>query len=141
MVENKFTPIKIKLIKEEAKERDKTGDIVVSKTKRPDPQTGKITEEINYARNDLVGLMALLGRFDSRKHAIKDWKMSVKIRDKMRNAYLKDFEEIELTLDEATFLKLYLKELPEKDGQEHALPEFELRTLFGITDQLEGGKE
>lgn len=132
MVDNKYTPIKIKFIKEEAKEKDKKGDIVVSKTPQGD---------INYTRNDVVGLMALLSKFDTRIHPLKDWKQSMKVRNKVRDAYLEDLEEIELTLDEAAFLKIYLKELPEKEGQQQNMLEHELRTLFGIQEQLESGGE
>lgn len=132
MAENKFTPIKIKFIKEEAKERDKKGNIVLSKTP---------TGDINYARNDLIGLMSLLSKFDTRIHPLKDWKLSMKVRNKLRDAYLEDLEEIELTLDEAAFLKIYLKELPEKEGQQQNMLEHELRTLFGIQEQLESGGE
>jgi len=125
----KYEPIKIKLTKEEGKEKDKKGRIVVSRSPR--------TNEVNYVRNDIIGLMALLRRFDTRIHPVKDWKMSIKVRSKVSEAYIKDLKEIELSIDEAAFLKLYLQELPEKEGKQEAIQEFELRTLFGVSEQLE----
>lgn len=137
--ENKFAPIKITLVNEEAKEKDENGKVVVSKVRKRDPKTGEMvkTDESNYIRNDLVGLNHLMGRFDTRIHTPKDWKMSIKINSKITEAYLNDLKEIELTLDEASFLKLYLKELPEKEGKQESIPEFEIRTLFGIIEQME----
>lgn len=131
-MENRFTPIKLQFIKEEAKERDSKGKVEVSKDLKGD---------IRYTRNDLIGLMSLLGRFDTTLHPPKDWKQSINIKTKITEAYLGDLEEIELTLDQASFLKLYLQELSEKDGKREPLPEHELRTLFGISEQLEGEKE
>ena len=131
-MENKFTPITIKFVKEEAKDKDSKGNIVVSKNPKG---------EVNFLRNDLVGLAALLRRFDTRIHPPKDWKQSIKIKEKLTEAYIKDAEGIELTLDQATFLKLYLKDLPEKEGKQEALPEFELRTLFGTLDQFDNKEE
>lgn len=131
-MENKFTPIKIIFIKEEAKEKNKKGIFEVSKN----PQG-----EINYMRNDLIGLMALLRRFDTRIHPPKDWKMSIKIKDKLTEAYVNELESIDLNLDQASFLKLYLKEMSDKEGQKDPLPEHELRTLFGVLEQFESGEE
>ena len=122
----KETQIKLELVTIEAREKDKKGKIVVSK--RPD------TNEINYIRNDIVGLMTLLRRFDTKLHIMRDWKMSVKIKDKLSEAYLNDFKEIRLTLDEAAFLKNYLQELPEKEGKQESISEFEIRTMISIQE-------
>jgi len=131
MAINKFEPIKIRFIKEEAQEKNKKGELEVLKTPQGD---------ISYVRNDLMGLLGLLGRFDTKIHSVKDWKMSIKIKDKMRDAFTRELDEIELTLDEATFVKLYLKELPEKEGLRESIPEYELRTLFGILEQFDREK-
>jgi len=127
-MENKFEPIKIEFVKEEAKERDKKGNVIISK----DPQG-----EINYVRNDLIGLMGLLRRFDTRIHPQKDWKISIKIKDKLTKVYIEKGESVGLTLDQATFLKLYLKELPDKEGKQEKIPEHEIRTMFGILEQFD----
>jgi len=124
----KFKPITIKLIQEEAKEKNDKGEVVVSK----DPQGNT-----NYLRNDLVGLQRLLSRFDTRIHTVKDWKLSIKIKEKITKAYLDDLKEIDLNLDQAAFLKIYLKEFPEKEGKNENLLEYELRTLFGILEQID----
>ena len=120
--------IKIKLVIEEAKDKDGKGNIITSK----DPETGRV----NYARNDSVGLLELLGKLDTKRHPLNSWKQSMKVKDKLTNAYLKDLKEIELSLDEASFLKLYLKEFSEKEGKEMSIKGFELKTLFGILEQF-----
>ena len=121
-------PIKIKLVIEEAKDKD--GKVV----KLMNPETRK--EEVNYKRNDIFGLLGLLRKFDTKIHTMQDWKQSIKLKDKLSNAYVNDLEEIDLSLEEATFLKLYLKEYSEKEGKTSDTPEFELRTLFGVLEQF-----
>jgi helix-turn-helix protein len=44
--------------------------------------------------------------------------------------------DLELSLDEASFLKSYLDEIPEKEGKEVQLQEFEIRTLVSVLEQL-----
>jgi hypothetical protein len=100
--------------------------------------------ESRYKREDINGLMSLLGRFDSRMHDVSDMKMVLKIRDKLYDAWGKDAQEIELSLNEATFLKTYLQEFQEKDGKfqpndekKEPMREFEMRTLVGLLDEME----
>lgn len=122
-------PILLELTSIVAKRKDlKTKVIVEDK----DPNSG----ELRYTRNDVVGLMSLLGKMDTRIHAQRDWKSMVQIKDKLTECYLEDKTELDLSLDQASFLKLFLKELPDKEGKDHMLSDFELQTLFGIQDQL-----
>lgn len=109
--------------------------------KRKDKKLGVVDDkdpsgELRYVRNDVVGLMSLLGKFDTRIHAPKDWKTMMQLKEKITDCYLHDKTELELSLDQAAFLKLFLKELPEKEGKSAQLSDFELTTLFGIQEQL-----
>jgi len=92
--------------------------------------------EIAYVRDDYNGLLALLNHFDSRLHVMKDYKVFIKVRDKVQEAWLKDWTELELSLDEAAFLKEYFKNLNEKDGANTQLQQFEIRTLVGVLEAL-----
>ena len=93
--------------------------------------------EKQYKRDDYVGLLQLLNRFDSRLHTIKDYKSFTHLKDNLLQHWAKEDTTVDLSLDEATFLKEYLKTLPDKEGKEGRLAEFEIRTLIGILEQLE----
>lgn len=100
--------------------------------------------ESMFIRNDLVGLQRLLGYFDPTKHTVKDWKMMIKLRDLLTDAYLRDKKELELSLDEAVFLKDFMKELIAKNNKDSKTEdkdkiqfrEFEFRTLLAIDEQF-----
>lgn len=92
--------------------------------------------EIQYLRNDIVGLMGLLTKFDSRIHNLKDYKQWIKLRDRLRQAFIDDLESVELSLDEASFLKEYLSNLSEKEGKTATMVEFEIRSLIGVLEQF-----
>ena len=89
-----------------------------------------------YLRNDAVGLMGLLGRLDTRLYTLKDLKLWTKLRDKLRECFFKDSNDLELTLDEAKFLKDYLLNIQTKDAKDRPLQEFEIRTLVGLSEQF-----
>jgi len=116
--------IKINLVKE--KMIDKKGKVV----KNP-------SGDISYIREDCTGLMSLLNKFNTTLHDMKDFKTFLKIKDKIYKIWTKDGDTMELSLDEASFLRTYLSEFKEKDGKNVPLREFELRTLVGILEALE----
>ncbi len=93
--------------------------------------------EPSYLQHDVIGLNKLLNLFDSRKHQLRDMQRFIAVRDKVLNAYYETSDKIVFTLDEAAFLKDYLKELKDKDAKDQPLQEFEIRTLLGVIDQLE----
>jgi hypothetical protein len=110
---------------------------------------GKLIEQIEpdskslrCIQDDTYGLQQLLFKFDTRKHGMKEWKQKVNILDKLIEIYKKIDEtkaeqmDLELSLDEASFLKSYLDEIPEKEGKEVQLQEFEIRTLVSVLEQL-----
>jgi hypothetical protein len=76
------------------------------------------------------------------RNSPNDWKQSLKINDKLVKLYLdkddqnEDDDEIELTFDEASFLKRYLTEFADKEGKQFQLREFQQRALVSILDQL-----
>lgn len=144
-------PIKIKLVFEQAKNKV-NGKVVLAFKKiiKKDEKTKEVkeveTDEPIYQRNDIEGILTLLQRFDTKMHDLKAWKMCIKVKDKVRQALLDDAKEIDLTLDEATFLKLYFTEFPDKDGKtllrdnsgrEVGVQEFEMRTLTGVLEQFD----
>ena len=116
--------IKINLVKE--KMIDKKGKVV----KNP-------AGDVSYIREDCTGLMSLLNKFNTTLHDMKDFKTFLKIKDKIYKIWTKDGDTMELSLDEASFLRTYLSEFKEKDGKNVPLREFELRTLVGILEALE----
>jgi hypothetical protein len=66
-----------------------------------------------------------------------DYKNFLKTKDKILKYWADEIKKIELSLNEATFLKNYLTELPKKEGMDKVMAEFELRTLIGVLEQLE----
>jgi len=119
--------IVLHLLAEKAYDKDKKGHKIELKDHEGNQQ---------YLRNDAVGLMGILGRLDTRLYTLKDLKLWTKIRDKLRECYFKDTDELELTLDEAKFLKDYLLNVQTKDAKDRSLQEFEIRTLIGISEQF-----
>ncbi len=98
-----------------------------------------VNGEKQYKRDDFVGLINLLNRFDSKKHAMPDYKMLVKVKDRIFANWEKEDKCLELSVNEANFLKDYLVNLNTRDAVNDSLREFEIRTLVGITEQFEGG--
>ena len=92
--------------------------------------------ETQYVRNDVVGLMGLLGKFDSRIHTMQDYKYLIKLKDKLKLCFLTNMNLLDLSLNEAKFLKEYLSNLSEKEGKENILAEFEIRSLIGLLEQF-----
>ena len=124
MEEQKPTNVSIKLAKQAV--LDKKGREV--KDERGDT---------SYVRNDYFGLQILLNRFDTTIHGPKEYKMFIKVKDKIRDAWIKDEENIVLTVDEGAFLKEFLTNLPEKEAKTKPMQEFELRSMIGILEQFE----
>jgi hypothetical protein len=120
----KLTGLKIEMVQEVA--LDKKGKEVI------DREGNK-----NYKREDFMGLMNLLSRFDSTRHTMKDYKFYIKLKDKIHRAWSEENRILDLSLDDATFLKTYLSEYSEKEGKNVPLAEYEMRTLIGILEQME----
>ena len=94
-------------------------------------------EPASFIRNDTAGLTQLLGRFDTRKYQVRDWQRWTQVNKKIYECYLENKLELSLSLEEAEFLKRFLKDFPEKEGKEVALREFETRTLLGVLSQFD----
>lgn len=118
--------IVLKLIKEAMLDKDE------KEVKGPE-------KEVQYKRDDCIGLISLLNRYDSKKHpgSMKLVKALLSIKDKMELAWRKDLTEVNLTLEEASKLKEYLTNLPDLEGKEDSLRQFELRTLVAVLEALE----
>jgi hypothetical protein len=127
--ESKVKPIVIDIIQEEG--LDKKGKSVKD-----------INGEIVYKRNDYMGLLSgLFARFDSRLYDFKDYKIFLKLKDKFTEGFTNDKKQIELTLDQTVFLKSFLLSLatksdPQRNAEKQPFPEWQLRTLVGILEQL-----
>ena len=92
---------------------------------------------------DMQGIQDVLATMDTKvRNTPNDWKQSMKINDKLVRLFLdkdeqnEEDDELELTLDEAAFLKRYLTEFPEKEGKIHQLREFQQRALISVLEQL-----
>jgi len=100
------------------------------------------TGVLQCIQDDLFGLQSIFGKFDSRIRGIRDWRNRMTIIDKLTEIYKKSNDQkeedntLELTLDEASFLKIFLDEFPEKEGKNQPLKDFEIRTLLSISEQL-----
>jgi hypothetical protein len=94
--------------------------------------------KIQYLRNDAIGLMGLLSAFDSRIHALRECSVWVKLRNKVREAYLEENKDntLSLTIEEANFLKDYLKNFKENEGKNIQMKEFEIRTIVGLLEEV-----
>jgi len=129
--ENKQTPLTVGGLSVKI---DMVREIVYDKKGKPlkDPQG-----ETSYKREDYNGLMSLLNKYDSRLHDMKDLKMYLKLKDKLYEGWVKNKTQLELSVDEAAFLKKFLAEYKDRDGRDVPLKEFEMRTLVGILEALE----
>ena len=132
MSEIQKTTLKIKLQQEKTSKKNPRVTLTVRDDK------GKM---IQYARNDLLGLISMLNKFDSKLHTDKEWKMFLKVKDKLTEHAIKKEVPSEVivgfTLDEATFLKNYLVEFQEKEGKNVSLAEYEIRAAVIVREQLE----
>lgn len=129
MTDNKEEPkqkVVIKLVKEAMLNKDG------KEIRGPD-------KEIQYKREDIIGLQSLINRYDSKKHpgSMKLIKALLNVKDKVELCWRKDEEVLNLTLDEASQLKEYLSKILDLDAQNDPLKQFELRTLIGTLEQLE----
>jgi len=128
--ENKIKPIVIDMVQEEG--IDKKGK-----------QVKDLNGEKVYKRDDYMGLLnGLFMKFDTRLYDLKDYKLFLKLKDKFTEGWMNDKKQIELTLDQTVFLKGFLLSITAKSvpGQNVAerqpIPEWQLRTLVGILEQL-----
>lgn len=118
--------IVVKLIKEESV--DKKGEVI------KDPKDN----EPLYKRHDSIALTQMLNGIDTRKYDFKGLKTYSNLKEKVDNAWLKDGTELDLTIDQAAFLKEYLGELNSKtNAQTFIAGPFHIRTMVAIKEQLD----
>ena len=133
MVEDKNKVIKLE--KEIAYDLDKEGKKIEVK----DP-SGRVA----YVRNDLDGLHSLFQRFDSRRYDMDEWKMYIKVKNKLTACYLEKKDELELNQNQFKFLKSFLgrlieennKSSKEKEEKKILFQDFQIRTLLGVYEQM-----
>ena len=131
-IKKKPTTITLQLIKEPVT------SVIAEKGKRKlEIEKDETGEPSAYMRNDVSGLTQILAKFDTRKYQVRDWQRWTQVKKKLYECYLENSAEISLTLEEAEFLKRFLKDFPEKEGKETQLREFETRSLLGILEQFE----
>jgi len=127
----KSTIITLQLVKEPA------AIVIGVKGKRKiEIEKDETGEPASFIRNDVAGLTQLLARFDTRKYQVRDWQRWTQVKKKLYECYLENKLELSLNLEEAEFLKRFLKDFSEKEGKDTSLREFEVRTLLGILDQF-----
>lgn len=95
--------------------------------------------EIQYKQEDMQGLFSLLNKYDSSKHpgAMKIFKALISVKDKLETCLIKETDELNLTLDEASWLKTYLNEITNNEAKDRGLAQFEIRTLVAVVAQLD----
>lgn len=98
----------------------------------------KETGDILYKRHDAIALLQMLNGIDTRKYDFKALKIFSNLKEKVDNAWLKDGTELDLTLDQAAFLKEYLEELNKKtNAQIFIAGPFHVRTMIAVKEQLD----
>lgn len=88
---------------------------------------------IVYLRNDQTALLQLLNAIDSKAAAVSEYKSWILLTDKIRDAWKLNKPEIELGIDEASFLKKILSN-PQNDKISFSL--FHVRTIDAVLEQL-----
>ena len=98
-------------------------------------------KEPNYRQNDGLALIQILGHVDSRKLTAEGLKSLLNVRDKAEEAFKKDSKKMELSLNQASALKDFLKaffDKEKKEGEKIQLNIFLSRTAIDTLEQLEG---
>jgi len=94
------------------------------------------SKEKLYKQLDIVSILELLSIWDSAKSkGLEDYKKYIKIKDKFEVAWREDLKEIQLSLDDAGFLKDYFSNIQDKSRQS-SLREVHLRTIISVLEQL-----
>ena len=107
----------------------KDGKRIVKDDKRKDG-------ELMYRRNDCIALQQLLHKFDSREHPVKDWGFSASIKEKLYDCIIYDRQILEVSNEEASFLKRFLEQFPTKEGKNALLQSAEIQVRESILEQL-----
>lgn len=137
----KPSTVKIQLYKEFGRIKE-NGKVVIQTVK--DVVDGKSTDtgEKRYARHDLICIVEILNKFNSQLHQIRDFQMWSGISKKVRVLQLGEDDSneesitIEITIEEAKFLKTYIEEFNEKDGKGVILSSMSLQGIPSIMEQL-----
>lgn len=122
--------IKIKLIREQAKDRKMVDDkevVVDSTNERGEPV---------YIRDDMSSLQRLLNKFDTSKKQPREWASWAKIRRKVYDAYVDGKDYMNLTVGEASFLRGYLKDFPNEIGKDQRVSDGEVIVRESLLEQL-----
>jgi hypothetical protein len=88
---------------------------------------------LTYIRHDGIALSQLINAVDSKMVTTGEYPAWIALDDKSREALNKERSEIELTVDEASFLKKLFSN-PQNDRV--PLGVFHVRTINGILEQL-----
>ena len=108
-------------------------------TKKSLDKQGKV-EKVNgkdgYKQHDASALMSLLNGVNFKLYDMKSYKHCLNLKDKIEEAWRKDEKEVDLPLDEITFLKDYLENIKEKAMPQVILIEFHIRTIVFILEQI-----
>lgn len=114
--------IEIELIKEEALDND--GNAI-----------GEGNDK-QYKRYDALVLKQLMSVFDSSKYDLIGYRNFLNVTDKIDQVWKDDLSKLELTLDEANFLKEYFTNINKKSKDGTSFGEFHIRTLLYLVDKL-----
>lgn len=127
--EKKGLSFKIKLVRELAK--DKKGKTIYI-------GEGDEKEE-TFDRHDAIVLLNMLQKFDTKKHTLKQYKTVLNLLDKVEDAWRKDADELEISLDQGTLLKeicLDYFDLKKKEEEKISIPIFWGKTIINLLEQL-----
>jgi len=122
--------ITINFVKDRAKERkivDGMEKVVDSITPDGSPA---------FIRDDLTGLQRLLGKFDTSKKQVRDWGAWAKLRRKIYDCYVDGKTTMDLTIQEASFLRGFLENFPKEEGKNAPMHESEVTVREALLEQL-----
>ena len=119
----------IKLKIEEA--RDKNGKIIyIGEGKEKEP---------SYSTHDPIALLNILNSYESKNGTLKQYKVCLKLREKVEQAWRDDAKELGLGLDEGNFLKDLCESFfdeKKKPEEKKNVPLLWGKTILNVLEQL-----
>lgn len=126
---------------EEKKEEEYKGIVVELKMEKMIDRKGEVIKDNDgepfFKRHDALALMQILNAINTRQYDFKALKVFGNLKEKVDEAWMKDKDKLELTLDQASFLKVYIEEFNKKSNPQFQGTPFHIRTMITIAKQLD----
>jgi len=106
---------------------------------RKDKEGKTIKDESGHKqleRTDVAGLSRLINRYNTSKHQMHEWASWPVIIRKLMECDRLEAESLDLTREEAKFIKNFLEKLPKEEAANEPLLAVEVETRSFVLDQL-----